>query len=88
MLINGYGVIVSRDYPKYVLPAEILPGVPWPPGFRDEINTWSRSFLGVSNAIIPGQYYVMENEKIIVVHPSDYAHLKAFENKQTLTYVG
>lgn len=30
----------------YVLPAEVIPGVPWPLGFRDEINKWSVEFFG------------------------------------------
>ena len=42
----GMPVVISPDLPRYTLPAELLPGVPWPPGFRDEINAWSLDYLG------------------------------------------
>lgn len=32
--------------PRYTLPPEVMPGVPWPPYFRNEFNHWSMSFLG------------------------------------------
>ncbi len=31
----GMDVIESPDVPRYTLPEELMPGVPWPPGFRD-----------------------------------------------------
>lgn len=66
----GMNVIKSPDVPRYTLPEEILPGVPWPPGFRDDINRWSRSFLGTTNAVPRGTAYVLNNRSI-VMRPSD-----------------
>lgn len=49
-------IVVSPDRAKYVLPEWLVPGVvPWPPGFRDEINAWSFGFLGTWNVIPDGQ---------------------------------
>jgi hypothetical protein len=65
-------VIESPDRPRYVLPTEIIPGVPWPPGFRDEINAWSLAFLGTTNMLprgtaymIAGQYAVMRPQDVV-----------------------
>ena len=38
----GLRVIEAPEHARYTLP-EGDSGVPWPPGFRDEINRWSRS---------------------------------------------
>jgi len=80
MMWSGYRVVVSEDSPKYTLPEELIPGVPWPPGFRDEINTWSKSFLGYHNNLKPGQSYVIEDHTI-VVHPTVYKTLRKFTNE-------
>jgi hypothetical protein len=58
-MFAGLKVIESPDVPRYTLPAEVMPGVPWPPGFRDEINAWSRSFLGMTNVVPKGTAYVL-----------------------------
>jgi hypothetical protein len=42
--------IQAHGKPRYVLPPEVIPGVAWPVGFRDSINSWSSEFLGC----IPG----------------------------------
>lgn len=70
----GMDVHVSPDIPVYTLPEEVCPGVPWPPGFRDEINRWSRSFLGTRNAVPRGSAFVISNQ-FVVMRPSDAALL-------------
>lgn len=66
----GIDIIESKDVPKYTLPEEVIPGVPWPPGFREEINRWSVSFLGTTNVVPHGFAYVLAN-RIAVMRPSD-----------------
>jgi hypothetical protein len=66
----GLQVIEATEYPKYELPKEVMPGVPWPPGFRDEINRWSRSFLGTTSLIPNGTAYVIGGS-YIMMRPSD-----------------
>lgn len=65
----GLDIIESREIPRYTLPEEVIPGVPWPPGFRDEINSWSRKFLGTSNVVPRGMCYVMGHR--MVMRPED-----------------
>lgn len=72
----GMDVIESPDVPRYTLPAEVIPGVPWPPGFRDEINRWSRSFLGTTNAVPRGMAYVIAGRSI-VMRPDDVVRITA-----------
>lgn len=69
-MFAGMKVVESPDLPRYTLPEEIMPGVPWPPGFRDEINRWSRSFLGTTNVVPLGTAYVLGNS-IVVMRPHD-----------------
>jgi hypothetical protein len=68
----GLKIIESPDRPRYVLPEELMPGIPWPPGFRDDINRWSRSFLGTTNMLpfgtaymLAGGYTVMRPEHVV-----------------------
>jgi hypothetical protein len=72
--IGGMEVITHPDVPRYVLPEEVIPGVPWPPGFRDEINKWSREFLGTANVVPRGTAYVIGN-RYAVMRPSDVVKL-------------
>jgi hypothetical protein len=72
--IGGLDVIESPDVPRYVLPEEVIPGVPWPPGFRDEINHWSREFLGTTNMLPPGMSYVIAG-RYAVMRRSDVVKL-------------
>ena len=74
--IFGMKVIESHDHPRYTLPEEIIPGVPWPPGFRDEINAWSRAFLGTTNMLPRGTAYVLAGG-YAVMHPSDVVKIRA-----------
>ena len=49
--IFGMQVVLSPDVPRYTLPAEVIPGVPWPPGFREEVNAWAFWYLGTTNTL-------------------------------------
>ncbi len=42
--------IEQGPVPRYVLPAELAPGIPWPLGFKEDTDKWSRSFLGYKNS--------------------------------------
>ena len=68
--IGGMEVIAHPDVPRYVLPEEVIPGVPWPPGFREEINKWSREFLGTTNVVPYGTAYVI-GKRYAVMRSSD-----------------
>jgi hypothetical protein len=60
--------------------------VPWPPGFREEINAWAKGFLGGSCLVKPGEALVVNNSVLgglggaptqtIVVHPETYGVLR------------
>jgi hypothetical protein len=70
----GLRIVESPDVPRYTLPAEVIPGVPWPPGFRDEINRWSRAFIGTTNAVPRGQAYVIAGHTV-VMRPEDVVRI-------------
>lgn len=70
----GIKIVESPDLPRYVLPLEVIPGVPWPPGFRDEINQWSRAYLGTTNMVPPGVVYMIGGT-MAVMRPRDAALL-------------
>lgn len=53
--ILGINVIVVPDQARYQLPAEVMPGVPWPPGFREEVNAWARGFFRPVNLLRDGE---------------------------------
>lgn len=69
-LIGGIRIVESPDVPRYTLPAEVIPGVPWPPGFREEINRWSASYLGTTNVVPRGTVYMLAGN-MAVMHPRD-----------------
>jgi hypothetical protein len=68
----GMNIIESPDRPRYTLPAEAAPGVPWPPGFRDSFNRWSTATLGTVNNLPKGTVYVLDGTHM-VMRPSDVA---------------
>jgi hypothetical protein len=72
----GLDIIESPDRPRYTLPVEVMPGVPWPAGFREDINRWSRSFLGTTNLVPRGTAYVLGNG-MAVMRPSDIMKLSS-----------
>lgn len=71
----GFDIVVSPDVARYVLPAEVLPGVPWPPGFRDSINAWARDFCGTTNFIPDGEV-MFERGRRIYVNPRTAAAMR------------
>lgn len=73
----GFNIHESPDVPRYELPAEVMPGVPWPPGFRDEINRWARETCGTTNLLPPGSVYVLGNSTI-VMRASDVVKIIGF----------
>jgi hypothetical protein len=76
--LHGLPIIVSPDRPKYVLPEWLVPGlVPWPPGFRAEINAWSTDFLGTWNMVPDGKVVSgMAFGHAMVMSPRTYAALR------------
>ncbi len=72
----GFNIVEARPIPRYVLPDEVIPGVPWPAGFRDDINTWSLAFLGASYLMSEGQAFIIGGHTV-VVRPSTAAALRA-----------
>ena len=58
----GIKIIKALTRPKYELPSEVIPGVPWPKGFREEINKWSLEFFGVTSIIPEGTAYMMSGK--------------------------
>lgn len=73
--LGGLRIVESPDHPRYTLPAEVLPGVPWPPGFREDFNRWSVGFLGMTNLLPRGTAYVLANGAAVVMRPADVAML-------------
>lgn len=75
----GLRVYVAPDVPRYVLPDRLrLPcgvDIEWPPGFRDEINAWSLSFLGTVNLLPDGQ--VLGTPGSVHMNPRTYAKFKS-----------
>jgi hypothetical protein len=72
----GMKVIESPSRARYTLPPELLPGIPWPPGFREDFNSWSVSFLGTVNVLPHGQVY-MRNGSIAIMRPEDIVKLSS-----------
>jgi hypothetical protein len=70
----GLNVIESPDIPRYQLPEELIPGVPWDPKFRAEINRWAKEFLGTTNVIPRGTAYMLANQ-FVVMRPGDAVKL-------------
>ena len=50
-----YGLRITVEPDTYrTLPAEVCPGVPWPPGFKAEIDAWMKGFFLPRNLIKDG----------------------------------
>lgn len=62
----GMDVVISPDIPKYVLPEEVMPGIPWPPGFRDDFNKWSKEACGTTNLLPRGTAYVIQGRQLLM----------------------
>jgi hypothetical protein len=74
--IYGLDVHVSQDRQKRKLPDEVIPGVvPWPPGFKEEMDAWMLSFFGVTNLVKDGD--VIRMGRAIYMNPRTVERLKA-----------
>ena len=68
--VMGTPVYVVPDQPRYVLPEEVIPGVPWPPGFREETNAWSRRVCGEWNLLADGEVMAVDRGLMQCGRPS------------------
>lgn len=55
----GMQIIEAEEVPRYILPSEVIPGVPWPEGFKEEFDKWSRNFLGTIPLVPKGTVMMM-----------------------------
>lgn len=62
----GMSVQISPDRPRYTLPAEVLPGVPWPAGFSQDFAAWAGKYLGTVNLLPRGTVYVLGNRTLLM----------------------
>lgn len=79
-MIGGINIVVVPDLPRYQLPAEVMPGVQWPLGFRDRINAWARDFLGNLPHILPDGRTAMLRDghrSSLHMNPRTYEMVKA-----------
>jgi hypothetical protein len=74
--LGGIRICVQPDTHR-TLPAEVCPGVPWPPGFKEEIDAWMRSFFKPINMVKDGEVLVQKRDGIIHVNPRTWERLKA-----------
>lgn len=49
---QGRSIYVVPDRPRMVLSKECVPGkVPWPPGFKEQMDAWMLEFFGTTNLL-------------------------------------
>lgn len=68
----GLKVHIHKGFPRYVLPRELIPGLPWPKGFLEEFGKWSASTLGFVPALETGQYYFMKGTNAVIMDETTY----------------
>ena len=74
---NGLAIVVAPDKPRMVLPAELVPGVvPWPPGFKADMDAWMLAFFGTWNLLVDGEVMVLEG-KTVTMNPRTFEQFKA-----------
>ena len=74
-IFPGLPVVIVKDLAKMALSEELIPGVvPWPPGFKEEIDTWMREFFGTWNTVQDGEALAVDGK--IYMNPRTYADLK------------
>lgn len=61
----GLDIIESKSIPRYQLPEELIPGVPWDKKFRDDFNKWALEFLGTTNIIPANTVYIIADRYIV-----------------------
>lgn len=70
--IYGMPIFITPDL-KRELPAEVLPGVPWPPGFKQEIDAWMAGFFKPKNLMEDDQ--VVKTPDGLYMNPRTYKKL-------------
>jgi hypothetical protein len=76
-------VVISPDVPRYVLSNEIMPGLPWPPGFKQEVDAWALEVCGTHNLL--GDTVLIMNEHTLVMSKQTYAQLSLSLAKKPAT---
>ena len=76
MMLYGMKVVVARSTPRYTLPTEVMPGVPWPEGFREETNAWARRVCG-ETCIVPDDKMMVLGNDTIYISPRTYERVRA-----------
>lgn len=75
MRLFGLDIIEAKQRPRYEMPEWLVPGVVrWDAKTRNEVNAWSREFLGMVDVIPRGTAYLMAN-RFAVMHPADVVKL-------------
>lgn len=72
----GVPLHVVQDRPKMALYAEPLPGVPWPPGFKAEMDAWMLQFFGLDNPIKDGEMLNLSGH--VHMNPRTFHHFKTY----------
>ena len=77
-----YGLRITVEPDTYrTLPAEVCPGVPWPPGFKAEIDAWMKGFFLPRNLIKDGDVRKMPNA--LHMNPRTFDNLKRATHQPT-----
>lgn len=71
----GINIIVAPDKPRYTLPAEVLPGIPWPAGFKENIDSWASKFFKPVPTIPDNEVYFI-GSKNMTMNPRTYNAVK------------
>lgn len=77
MNLYGKKVVIVPPTPRYTLPEELIPGVPWNPEFRREINEWSKNFLGYSTPLIDKEVWAIADT--LYMSEETYRQLRGIE---------
>ncbi len=79
MHLCGLAVFISPDLPRRTLPDEVMPGIPWPDGFKAKMDAWMLDFFGTTNLIEDNAALKSRNpfsgQGTIHVNPRTYARL-------------
>lgn len=57
------------------LPAEVCPGVPWPPGFKAEMDAWMRGFFRPRNTLSDGQVLHDRVHNVMHMNPRTFEQI-------------
>lgn len=67
----GMKVRLQPQLRGYYLPEEIMPGLPWPPGFKEDFDKWSEAFY-TPRDMFPGQMIILADGTTLL--PEDAYH--------------